>query len=80
MPDPELLERATALGRILFTQDVDLLREAAERQERGDPFIGVVYTHQCYVKIGQCIRNLELTAYAGEIEAFANRVEYLPLQ
>ena len=32
LPDPELLDRATALGRVLFTQDDDLLREAAERQ------------------------------------------------
>ena len=29
--DPALLDRATALGRVLFTQDDDLLREAAER-------------------------------------------------
>ena len=26
--DPDLLDRATALGRVLFTQDDDLLREA----------------------------------------------------
>jgi uncharacterized protein with PIN domain len=79
LPDGELLNRATALGRVLFTQDVDLLREAAQRQRRGGLFSDVVYAHQRYVTIGQCIRDLELIAYAGEIEEFANRVEYLPL-
>ena len=32
LPDPELLNRATELGRALFTQDDDLLREAKRRQ------------------------------------------------
>jgi hypothetical protein len=79
LPDDELFDHATALGRVLFTLAVDLLREAAQRQRRGEPFAGVVYAHQRYVTIGQCIRDLELIAYAGEIEEFANRVEYLPL-
>ena len=33
LPDPELLDRATELGRALFTQDDDLLREAKRRQQ-----------------------------------------------
>lgn len=32
LPDPELLDRAAALGRALFSQDEDLLVEAARRQ------------------------------------------------
>jgi hypothetical protein len=31
LPDPALLDRATALGHTLFTQDQDLLAEAARR-------------------------------------------------
>jgi len=31
--DPDLLDRATALGRVLFTQDDDLLREAERQQQ-----------------------------------------------
>ena len=58
LPDPALLDRATALGRILFTQDDDLLREAAERQRHGVVFAGVIYGHQLKVTIGQCISNL----------------------
>jgi Domain of unknown function (DUF5615) len=78
--DSELLDRATALHRLLFTQDEDLLREAAQRQERGETFAGVVYAHQLRVSIGQCIQDLEVVALAGEPEDFANRVEYLPLR
>ena len=79
LPDPALLDRATALGRVLFTQDDDLLREAAERQRHGVSFAGVVYGHQLKVTIGQCIRDLELIATANEPEDCANRVEFLPL-
>lgn len=80
LSDPELLDRVTALGRVLFTRDGDLLREAAERQQRGITFAGVIYAHQLRVTIGECIRDLELIAHIGEPEEFANRVEYLPLR
>ena len=79
LPDPELLDRATALGRVLFSQDDDLLREATERQELGVPFFGVVYAHQLRITIGQAIRDLQLIAEVYEAEEIANRVEYLPL-
>ena len=79
LPDDKLLDRATALGRVLFTQDDDLLREVAERQRHGVAFAGVVYGHQLNVTIGQCIRDLELLAKVNEPEDCANRVEYLPL-
>ena len=79
LADAALLDRATALGRILFTHDEDLLREAAERQQRGERFAGVVYAHQLKVTVGQCIRDLELLANVNEPEDCANRVEYLPL-
>ena len=32
LTDPELLDRAAALGRVLFTRDADLLVEATQRQ------------------------------------------------
>lgn len=44
--DPQLLDRAMALGRVLFTQDEDLLAEATRRQRAGESFAGVVYAHQ----------------------------------
>jgi len=79
MGDPELMNRATELGRVLFTQDDDLLAEAVARQRKGVTFSGVIYAHQMRVSIGKCIHDLDLIAKAGEIEDVANRVQFLPL-
>jgi hypothetical protein len=78
--DPRLLDRATELGRVLFTQDDDLLREAARRQEIGERFVGVIYGHQLNITVGQCIEDLELIAQATEPSEWTNRVTYLPLK
>jgi hypothetical protein len=77
LPDAALLDRATALNRLLFTEDEDLLREAAKRQRSGEPFAGVIYLHQQAIRIGPCIDQLELICQAGRPEEFANKVEYL---
>ena len=77
--DPELLDRASELGRVLFTRDYNLLQEATRRQRTGASFYGVIYAHQLRVSIGDCIRDLEIIAKAGEPEDLLNRVEYLPL-
>ena len=78
--DPQLLNRATALGRILFSQDDALLREARQRQQSGEFFAGVVYAHQLNISIGQCIDDLELIAQLTEPEEWMNRLTYLPLK
>jgi predicted nuclease of predicted toxin-antitoxin system len=39
--DSELLDRASGLNRVLFSQDEDLLGEAARRQRQGIYFSGV---------------------------------------
>jgi Domain of unknown function (DUF5615) len=44
--DETLLARATELGRLLFTQDEDLLIIAARWQQSGRRFNGVLYAHQ----------------------------------
>jgi hypothetical protein len=45
LSDPDLLERASGLGRALFTQDRDFLRIASEWQQTGRSFAGIVYGH-----------------------------------
>ena len=80
LEDAELLDRATALDRVLFTQDEDLLREATLRHRLAKPFAGVIYAHQLRVSVGQCISDLELIAKVCEAPEFANRVEHLPLK
>ncbi len=77
--DSALLDRATFLERILFTQDEDLLNEATGRQRTGVPFYGIVYAHQLRVSVGKCIQDLELIAATGYPQEFLNQVQYLPL-
>ena len=79
LDDPELLDRAAELGRVLFTRDHDLLQEATKRQRSGLPFNGVIYAHQLRVSIGACIRDLEIIAKAGEPGDLQKLVQFLPL-
>ncbi len=76
--DPILLDRATELGRVIFTQDDDFLAIANSRQQEGVNFSGVIYAHQQYVTVGECVRDLEIIAKASEPEDLINQVQYLP--
>ncbi len=78
LPDPELLDRATALGRPLFTFDDDLLAEANRRQAEGIEFAGVIYAKPLRVSTGDCVRDLEIIAKAGEPEDLKNQIQFLP--
>src|SRR6266536_2986024 len=73
--DPDLLNRAAELGRVLFSQDADLLVEAAKRQRGGVSFGGVIYAPQLALSVGQFIEELELAAKAGVPADFANQVQ-----
>ncbi len=77
--DAELLERATELGRVVFTFDDDFLRETAKKGQEDRAFSGVIYAHPLRISIGQCVNDLELIAKAGEPEDLKNRVIFLPL-
>ena len=79
LADPELLDRATELGRVLFTQDHGFLAEVTQRQAEGRPFGGVIYAHQLMVSIGACIESLEIIATAGTPSDLHGGVVYLPL-
>jgi len=43
LEDSDLLDRATELGRALFTQDTDFLRLASERQRNEIEFAGIIF-------------------------------------
>lgn len=79
LADSHLLDRATKLGRILFSRDRDFLKETSIRLAQGQSFIGVVYAHPLRVPIGTCIADLEFLAKLCTAEELANRVFYLPL-
>jgi hypothetical protein len=77
--DPAVLDRATALGRVLMTHDDDFLAEAARRQRDGEEFSGVIYAHQLRVTVGRCIQELELIGTLCDPGELRNQVQHLPL-
>ena len=77
--DTLLIDRATALGRIMFSFDTDMLRESTRRQREGKAFSGLVFAHPTRIAVGDCIRDLELIASLGNLEELENRVVFLPL-
>jgi hypothetical protein len=79
LADPDLLDRATTLGRVLFSQDEDLLIEAAYRQAAGLPFGGVIFVRQQRLSTGECIDQLEIVAKVSDLDEMRNRVLYLPI-
>ena len=76
---PELLDRSSEAGRVLFTRDDDLLAEGTQRQKQGIQFQGVIYAHQLRVSIGRCVQDLEIIAQAGEPKDLLNAILFLPL-
>jgi predicted nuclease of predicted toxin-antitoxin system len=78
--DDDLLDRARQCGRVLFSQDEDLLDEATTRQRANKEFAGVIYAHQQNVTVRRMIDDLELLAKACEPEELRNRVIFLPLK
>ena len=79
LPDPELLDQASALGRVLVSQDEDLLAEAAQWQRAGGEFAGLIYAHQRSITTARFIDDLELIALGVSSSEMINRVEFLPL-
>lgn len=78
-PDNLLLNRATDLGRVLFTRDDDLIVEAAHRLTQKQAFCGVIYAHQLKVSIGQAINDLQLIASVAEKHELQDTIQFLPL-
>jgi Domain of unknown function (DUF5615) len=79
LPDPELLDRASLLHRVLFTFDDDLLVEARKRQRAGISFGGLIYSHPFRITIGKCVVDLEIIAKSCGPEDLSHQVLYLPL-
>jgi hypothetical protein len=76
--DEQILERATYLGRTVFTQDDDFLVLADEWLRKGREFAGVIYAEQLGITIGQAIRDLEMIAKVLDPAEMKNRIEFLP--
>src|SRR5207248_8161632 len=66
LPDNQLLERSTALGRILFTHDIRFKAFAEDCQRLGKPFAGLAWGHPMRLTIGRMVIDLELIAKASD--------------
>jgi hypothetical protein len=77
--DDELLTRATALGRVLLTQDADFLEIAARWQRQGIAFSGILFAPQG-TPIGRLIEDAELCLVGMTADEFRNRMVHLPLR
>jgi len=77
--DDLLLDRARALGRLLFSQDQDLLIEAHQRQHADRAFGGISYAHQLRISVGQCIDDLELIAQTCSADERHSASEFVRL-
>jgi hypothetical protein len=71
--DVSHLDRATRMGRVLVTTDVDFLRLAAT----GAQHSGIVFGDQQEHTIGDWVRDLELLCFVFSSEEMENHVEYL---
>ena len=76
--DEFLLQRATDLGRVIFTQDRDFLALAAAWQHNRREFAGMVYAHQMRITIGVVIQDVVLIASLMPPDKMRNRVGCLP--
>lgn len=78
--DELVLQRATELNRVIFTQDVlfRVLAEAWQRQAR--PFADLLFGPQLGGTIGQYVQDLELIANASEGGEWQNMVQFLPFE
>lgn len=77
--DPEILDRATELSYVLFTQDDDFLPITGKRQRNRIGFSGVIYAHPLKITIGRCIEDLTLITKIADLQDLEDRVIYLPL-
>jgi hypothetical protein len=78
LPDPELLDRALELGRVLFTRDQDFLEETALRMTGNAVFASVIYAHQ-FVPLGVCVSDLDALLSIGTAEDATGHLFHLPL-
>ncbi len=78
--DEAILERATAMGRVLFTYDADFLAIASQWQRASRPFAGVIFARPRELTIGQTIEWLELIVETSTPPELANTVQFVPLR
>lgn len=77
MTDEEQLSYATQIKAAIFTHDDDFLKLAIKWSDEGREHWGVIYTHQQYRSVGECIKRLRLLADILSAEDMKNHIEFL---
>jgi predicted nuclease of predicted toxin-antitoxin system len=79
MPDTAVLDRATEMGRMLFTYDSDFILESAKRQVAGVRFTSILYAAQ-RMSYRESIENVEFAALTFTPHDAMNQLWFLPLR
>ena len=79
VPDLILLERATELGRVVFSMDRDFVNEARKKQQHSLEFSGVIYCDMNHLTLGACIENLWVIADLCEPDELYNKIQFIPI-
>jgi hypothetical protein len=79
LPDHELLDRSSGLGRTIVTSDIRFRALAENWQENHQTFGGLIFAHPLHITIGQMVLDLELITRALTPEELLNQVVFLPL-
>lgn len=78
--DRKILDQATELNRVLFSQDTDLLTIAVARQRAGNlSFSGVIYAHQ-HEPVKECADDIELILAVCTYEELLGEIRFVPLR
>jgi predicted nuclease of predicted toxin-antitoxin system len=77
--DEHLLERATALGRIMVSEDKDYASLAKRWLSEGRSFAGIVRGKDLKHNIGRAIEDLQIVAECYTADEMVNRIIYVPL-
>lgn len=77
LPDDQLVERAVAKRRVLFTFDKRLKGMLEGWQRQGRHFTGLLWG-KADSSIGSFVKDLDLIATASEMSEWENRIEFVP--
>ena len=80
LDDPAVLDRAAELGRIVVSEDEDMIREAVRRIRGGNSFPGLFRGTELIHQLGRAIDDLELAAKVYDAKDIADRIEWIPLR
>jgi len=77
--DEQVRRRTTQLGRVLVSQDTDLLEITGRWLRLFLPFSGLVWSRPNGISIGRAIAHIELVAHAMTEQEMVNNALFLPL-